>query len=448
MRPLLFALAALLLLPSSPAIAQGGRTLPLSLEDAIQRGLSGNAAVLQAATRVEEAAGSKQRRNALYLPHLHIETPFAYQTRNLRAMGISFPGVPAVVGPFTTYDFRLYGDQTLFDLQSYYGIRAGEKEVAARGDDYRDARSRAIRLVAGNYLAAQYAAARVETARSRVRSSQTLERLALDQRAAGVADGLDVLRAQVQLANDRQNLVVAQNGLKQSLLVLARSIGIDLSTELSLTETLRYRPLPRPQIEEAVGLALTERPDYRSLLTQRQSLEEQAKASRARYYPKLVVSGNYGGSGQNIGDIEPSGIIQLNLLMTIFDADRTGERVELESRMRRIEDQIADQKLGVEQDIREALLNLEAADQEVAVAADGLALAQKELAYASDRFKNGVANNVEVVNAQDALARALDNNLDALVRHVESKIALAAALGETEKVYRQFLGIGEEVPRQ
>jgi outer membrane protein TolC len=245
----------------------------------------------------------------------------------------------------------------------------------------------------------------------------------------------------VQLANDRQTLLVTKNSYQKTLLVLARSIGIDLATQLKLSDKLVFKKLEAPQIEQAVRAALDSRPDNRSLFSQRESLEEQLKSSRARYLPKIIVSGNYGGSGQQLNDIEPTGVIQANLVMTLFDMDRKGERHELESRIKRVEQQIADQRLGVEQDIREALLNLDSAGEQVVVAIYGLELAEKELQFASDRFKNGVVNNIEVIKAQDSLSRALDNKLSALAQHAEAKIALAKSLGNTEKIYRLFLGI-------
>ena len=426
---------------SRQVLAESSAPLHLSLDEAITRGLNANLNVVSARTRVDEAEGTRERRLANYLPHLHIETPIAYQTRNLKAQGISFPNVPSVVGPFTSYDFRIYGDQTIFDLQSYHNLKSAELEKKARVDDYQDTRSQVIRAVALNYLNAAYAEARVATAESREHNSEVLEKLARDQRATGVADGLDVLRAQVQLANDRQNLLSTRNSAKQSLLTLARSIGVDLGIPIALADKLSFRKLEAPLIDQAVQAALESRADYRSLFAQRASLEEQLKGSRSRYFPKVTVSGNYGGSGLELSGIEPSGVIQANLVLTLFDYDRKGERLELDSRMKRNEEQIADLKIGVEQDIREALLNLNSATDQVFTAQEGLGLAERELQYASDRFKNGVANNIEVVTAQDALARARDNEVNALAQHADAKIALARALGDTEKVYRLFLGI-------
>lgn len=437
----LVAVSLMVGLAPQEALAESPPPLALSLDQAITRGLDKNLNAVLARTRVDEAEGTRERRLSSYLPHLRLETPFAWQTRNLRAQGISLPNSPAVVGPFTSYDFRIYGDQSILDLQSYHAIKASEQEKKARQQDYQDVRGQVIRLVTVQYINAAYAEARVATAESRVQTSEVLEKLARDQRAAGVADGLDVLRAQVQLANDRQNLLVTRNSAQLALLALARSIGVDLGTPITLGDKLSFKKLEAPQIEQAVQAALESRPDYRSLFSQRASLEEQGKASRSRYLPKIVLSGNYGTSGQEMGNLDPTGMIQVNLVLSLFDYDRKGERLELDSRLKRNREQIADLRLGVEQDIREALLNLNSATDQVATAKEGLQLAERELQYASDRFKNGIANNIEVVTAQDALARARDNEVNALAQHAEAKIALARALGDTEKVYRLFLGI-------
>ena len=290
--------------------------------------------------------------------------------------------------------------------ESYRGFKASERALDADKLDDQDARDLIVRAIAALYLNAQSAAARVDAAQSRVTDSSTLLKLARDKHDAGTATGVDVLRAQVQLANDKQALLVAENQLQQSLLVLARNLGMSPGTPLELAEPLRFQPLAQPEPETLVPAALLTRADYLSLASQRQGLVEQQRASRARFYPKVSVNGNFGEIGRSIGGVEGTGLIQGQIDFTVFDRDRNGEAQELAARLKRIDDQIADLRRGVDEDIREALLNLDSAAQQVTVAREGQELAQRELELAQDRFQSGTANNVEVVTAQDELARA------------------------------------------
>jgi outer membrane protein TolC len=419
----------------------------LTLQGAIQKALQANLNVLVAGTRVDEAQGTRERRlSAALLPRVTAQTYANYQNRDLRAFGISLPpipgfaGLPSVVGPFSNYDFRVYAQQNVVDLESYRGLKASERALDANKMDAQDARDLIVRAIATLYLNAQSAEARVNSAQSRVTDSSTLLKLAGDKHEAGTATGVDVLRAQVQLANDRQALLVAQNQLKQSLLSLARNLGMNPGTPLELAEPLDYKSLPQPESEGLVGAALLARADYLSLASQRASLVEQESASRARYYPKLSVNGNFGGIGRSIGGVAPTGLIQGQIDFTVFDHDRNGEAEELASRVKRIDDQIADLRRGIDEDIREALLNLDSAAEQVAVAREGQDLAQRELEMARDRFQAGTANNVEVVTAQDELARAEENYILAVSSHVDAKCALARAMGDTEKNLLQLMG--------
>jgi outer membrane protein TolC len=422
------------------SIAQEPPPYRLTLRDAVQKALQANLNVLVANTRVEEAEGTRTRRlSAALLPRVRVQNYANFQNRNLNAFGIKFPGVPEVIGPFSNYDFRLYADQNIVDLQSYRGLKASERALDAGKMDYQDARDLIVRAVASLYLNAQSAAARVDAAQSRVTDSDVLYKLARDKHDAGTATGVDVLRSQVQLANDKQALLIAQNQYKQSLLVLARNLGMRPSSPLELAEPLRYQPLTQPQAESLGPSALLARPDYLSLASQRQELIEQQRASRASYYPKLSINGNYGGLGRSIGGVQGTGIIQGQIDFTVFDRDRSGELQELASRVKRIDDQIADMSRGIEEEIHEALLNLESADEQVAVAKEGQELAQRELELAQDRFQSGTTNNVEVVTAQDELARAQQNYILAVSSHADAKFALARAVGDTEKNIGQYL---------
>jgi len=426
---------------SALSAAQAATPYRLSLHDAIQKALQANLNVLVANTRVEEAEGTRMRRlSAALLPRVRVQSYANLQNRSLTAFGISAPSLPNVVGPFSNYDFRFYADQNIVDLQSYRGLKASEHALDAGKMDYQDARDLIVRAVASLYLNAQSAAARANAAQSRVTDSDVLCRLAKDRHDAGTATGVDVLRSEVQLANDKQALLVAQNQYKQSLLALARNLGTSPSTPLELAEPLRYQPLPPPQVESVVSAALLARPDYLSLASQREGLVEQQRASHARYFPKLNINGNYGGIGRSIGGLQGTGIIQGQIDFTVFDRDRSGEAQELASRVKRIDDQIADLRRGIEEEISEALLNLESAAEQVAVAEQGQTLARRELELAQDRFQSGTANNVEVVTAQDELARAEENYILAVSSHTDAKFALARAAGDTEKNIGQYLG--------
>ncbi len=438
----LFLLASLLPI-LHPASAQAQQPAPyrLTLQDAIQKALQANVSVLAAGTRVEEAEGTRARRlSAALLPRVNAQTYANVQNRDLRAMGISLPGMPDVVGPFSNYYLGVSAQQNIVDLASYRGIKASERAVDAGKLDYQDARDLIVRAIAALYLNAQSAAARATAAQSRVTDSTTLLKLAQDKHNTGTATGVDVLRARVQLANDRQALLVAQNQLKQALLALARNLGMSPGTPLELADVLRYRPLTPPEAEALASAALLARSDYMSLASQRQGLVEQQRASRARFYPKLSINGNFGGIGRSVGGMQGTGLIQGQIDFTVFDRDREGEAQELASRVRRIDDQIADLRRGIDEDLREALLNLDSAAEQVAVAKEGQDLAQRELEMAQDRFKAGTANNVEVVTAQDELARAQENYILAVSSHVDAKFALARAMGDTEKNIAQFQG--------
>ena len=415
----------------------------LTLQDAIQRGLVANLNVLVAGTRVEEAEGTRERRlSAALLPRVNAQTYANVQNRNLRAFGLSLPGIPipSVVGPFSNYDFRIYAQQNIIDIESYRGLKASELSLDASKMDLQDARDLIVQSVAALYLNAQSAMARVEAAQSQVTDSNALLKLARDKHDAGTATGVDVLRAQVQFANDKQAELVAENQLKQSLLSLARNLGMSPNTPLELAEPLRYLALNQPESESLVSTALLARADYLSLNRQRQSLLEQQSASRARFYPKLSINGNLGAIGRSIGGVQPTGLLQGQIDFTIFDRDRNGEAQELTSRIKRLDDQLADLRRGIDEDIREALLNLDSAAQQVAVAREGQDLAQRELELTQDRFQSGTANNVEVVTAQDELARAQENYILAVSSHVDAKFALARALGDTEKNIVQLMG--------
>ena len=443
-------LVALSLAGRAPMNAQQLAPRRLTLRDAISLALKQNLSVRVASTQVEELEGTRERRGASLLPHVNGNALANRENIDLRAMGISFPTIPpimgvtfptipAVVGPFAHYDFRLSASQSLIDRHSYHNWKASERQEEAAKLSYQDARDLVIRQAAGLYLDAQASAAEVEAAESRVTTSQTLEKLARDQHDQGLATVVDVVRAQVQLARDQQNLLVARNTYQTSLLVLAHFLGLSPGAPLGLAEPLKFHHVQSADADQALHSAIQSRSDYASLLKQRESLVEQLKASRARYLPTLSVNGDYGAIGRTFGSMAGTGEIQGTLAVTLFDRDRAGEKTELQSRLKRLDAQIDDLSREIEQELRTALLDLESTESQVTVTEAALHLAERELSLAQDRFRNGVTDNIEVVTAQDALASAQDDRILALARHADAVMALVRSLGRTEKIYQTYL---------
>ena len=328
------------------------------------------------------------------------------------ALGISFPQVPTVVGPFAHYDFRLSASQSLIDRHSYHNWKASEKQEEAAKLDYQDARDLVIRQAAGLYLDSQASAAEVEAAESsRDHFPNPGETGARPTRpGTGNRRGRGS-RPGATWRGTSRTLLVARNAYQTSLLALAHFLGLSPGAPLELAEPLKFHHVESADADQALHTALEARSDYAALLKQRDSLAEQLKASRARYLPTLSVNGDYGAIGRGFGSMAGTGEIQGTLTVTLFDRDRAGEKTELQSQVKRLNAQIDDLNREIEQELRTALLDLESTENQVTVTEAALHLAERELSLAQDRFRNGVTDNIEVVTAQASLASAQDDRI-------------------------------------
>lgn len=412
----------------------------LTLGDAIRQALKSNFSVLVSRTRIEESEGTRERRLSVLLPRATANALTNLQNRNLTIFGISVPGIPTSTPAFSYFDFRFGISQALVDREAYHDWKASIDQEQSARLDYQDTRDLVIRQAAGLYLDAESALAAVQTAESRLATSHTLEKLTRDQHEQGLATGVDVARAQVQELQDRQHLLARRNNYQTSLLVLLRFLGMSTGAQIELAEQLEFNPVQIPDVEQALPGALGARRDYQALLSRRQALGEQQRASRARYLPKLWLNGDYGALGRNFGEMPGIGQIQGVISIPLFDRDREGEQRELEGRIHRLNEQLDDLARGIEVDLRKAVLDLQVTKEQVIVVDATLDLAKRELSLAEDRFRNGVTDNIEVITAQNTLAAAEDDRIAAVARYADARMALARALGETEKSYESYLG--------
>jgi outer membrane protein TolC len=275
-----------------------------------------------------------------------------------------------------------------------------------------------------------------------VDTNQALYKKAQDQRAAGVVPGIDVLRAQVQLKTEQQVLLAQQNQLETDKLALGRIIGLAPDQVFHLADRVPFSPLAGITLEQALRTALEQRPDYQSSRKLVEAAQQAVAAARAEWYPTADVSGFYGVTGPSFanshGVFTVTGAVNFNIFTGgRIHADIERARATLQQRS----DELADLGGQIEVEVRDAFLNLQSAADQVAVARDNLSLANQTLSQSRDRFSAGVTDNVEVVQAQGAVATANDNLIGALYAHNLAKVSLARALGMAEQGIRRFIEV-------
>ena len=413
----------------------------LSLDEAIQLGLKNNLSALQADTNNRLARIDRIRYLAALLPTVNASAGETVEELNLATFGFHFPGVPSIIGPFAYSDIRASAAMNLVDLSARKDLKSVEQRQKATELSSQDARDLVVEAVANSYLSIIAAAARVDAARSEADTAQALYERARDQHAAGVSPAIDELRSRVEWKSRQQQLLASQNQFAKAKLTLARVTGLPPSQDFELSDAAPYAPLEGLTPEQMLDRAHQSRGDYLSLKAQIRAAELAREAALAERYPKLALEGNYGANGVNPGqlhtDFEFVGSVKVN----IFDGGRIHADVaQADVNIRQRKDELGSLDQHIEVDIRSALLDLKSAADQVAVARDNLDVANQALTQARDRFTAGVTDNIEVVQAQDAVANAQESLISSMYAHNLGKVALARAVGMTEMNLKQFMG--------
>ena len=351
-------------------------------------------------------------------------------------ISVPIPGFhfPAFVGPFTTMDARVSASQSVFDFSSIRRFQASKVGVSAAKADVNGSAEQVAAQVARTYLAAVRADADVEAAKANVTLSEAVLKQAENQKAAGTGTGIEITRARVQLANDRQRLLVAENARRAAGLQLLRAVGLRLDTELVLTDKLQYIPVDAVTMEQAKAQALNTRPDLEAQQEREATARLSASATKLERLPTVAAFGDYGSSGTGFDNSLPTRTIGISVRVPLFDGGRRdARRAESASQYRAEKVKTNDLKEQIELDVRLALDALRSAEEQVKVSREGLELAENELAQARRRYEAGVAIGVEVTDAQSRLERARDNQTTALYNYNVGRIDLAQAMGAVRK---------------
>ncbi len=433
-------------LGSAPEGQASGETLQIDFLDAIDRGLRNNLGLLLAGDQTETARGERWKQLAELLPDVSAHVQENVQTESLAALGfgkLHFPGTsgfPAVIPAFNYFDARASVGQSLFNFKNLEKERAAAESLTAAHYSYKDAREMVVLAVGNSYLEEIAGAARVETAEAQVKNAQALYDKAFDQQKAGLIPAIDTLRAQVELQTRQQQLIVARNDLAKQKLNVARIIGLPLGQQFVLTEKAPYQELAPQPVDLYLQRAYTGRSDYQAALAQVRAAELSRRAAEAGRYPSLDLNANFGDIG--VTPAHSNGTWQVNggLNIPIFAGNRVhADVLEADAQLKQARSQLGDLRGRIDYEVRTALLDLAAAAEQVQVARSSVDLAEQALAQSQDRFGAGVADNLEVVQAQEALAGAHENYIQSLYAHNLSKVELAYAIGDAEKGVKQYL---------
>lgn len=429
------------LLGGVPAGAATAEPLSLSISDAIHRALEHNLGVLTFEQDIARARGTRWVALSNLLPNLTARTSEVRQVINLQAFGFSLPGLPPLIGPFNVFDARVALTQSIFDLRAIHEARAEGHNVAAARYSYKSARDLVVLVSANLYLQALAAAARADSARAQLETAQALYNQALDLKQGGLVAGIDVIRAEVRLSTERQRATATQNEFAKTKLQLARVIGLPVGQEFSLSDDIPYAPVPEMSLEDALARAYRTRPDYQAALERVHAAEASHAAARSEMLPSLHLNADYGAIGLTVGTALPTYSIAGALNIPLFQGGRAqGRLMETEAELRNRRAEAEDLRAEIYYDLRTAFLDLEATREELEVGTRARELANMQLTQARDRFAAGVASNIEVVQAQEAVTLASEQYIGALYSFNVSKAALARAIGVAEDAVRKYLG--------
>ena len=421
---------------TAPATAQV-RTIQLTLAQAIRTALEQNPRVQQSVLAIAESGDDRRSAAAALMPSVAAEAVGVRNKYNLNAqMGMTVPGFPPVVGPYNWHQAGLEAQVSLFDLSLWKKWRASQHAEASARAQGRAVREEIAAIVVGQYLRALRATAAVQAGESRVDLAEALAKLAENQQKQGVGTKLDTLRSQVQLQTERQRLIQAQTQRSTALAGLGRALDVEPGTRIELMDSLAVPALPGTGFQETFQAGLAQRPELAALDAREKAAVSLREAAQGLRLPTLVATGFLGSTALQSLPSTTTYQVSLGLRVPLFTGGLVSAQVSrAQSEQSRVQEARREVRAQVGFEIQVAQAELDAASHEVEVANQAVSLSTEALTQARHRFEAGVSNNIEVINAQDELAKANDNQISALYRLNQSRADLARATGQLESFF-------------
>lgn len=423
------------LLLVAPAFAQNPAT-NFTLQQAITLALSQSPSAQIASIEAAQAQENSALARSALLPQAGFAFNQTIQRFNIESIiGQRIPGIAQHVGPFQVLNPGVALATPIFDLTLWKQYGAARDRARAAAASAEAAHEEIALLVVSQYLGTLRAIAEVQAATARRDLSLRLNTQAADLLRDGVATEVDKLRADVRLKQDEQNLIQAQTTQTVSFYGLARLLGLPSAQPITvsddvLSDSLKVNPDLTPE------LALKQRPEMAAATTGIEAADKLRQAARARSLPSLKFSGMWGQQSSHFDGLIPAYTTQFTLSVPLFTGGAlTAERKLTELDEAKARQQRDDLRNGIAEQVLSAEAQVRSARSQIDVANAAVALAQREIDLATDRFQQGVTDNIEVVAAQSSLAEATDRRIEALFAFNIAEAQLSRAAGLVRTTY-------------
>ena len=418
----------------------------LSLREAVARGLEYNLGTEGLTQAMRQARGQARVARSVLLPNLNGYLRETVEQENLAALGlrihVPIPRlyVPTIVGPFNYYDLRATLTQTVADLTALNNYRSAQELVKANEAALRDARDLVVLAAGGAYLQVQAAEARVRSAQAQIDTAQALFKQTQDRRKVGLNPQIDVNRSQVQLQTQQQRLMTLQNDVAKQKINLARLVGLPVNDNYEITDEIPYSPAPELTVEQALKQAsriapICSPPKPRCGPPSGPEARR-AGSTRPRWLSKRITA-----RSASIQDNRTGRTRSLAHCASLSGkgGKTEGEAQEADAALSQRRAELQDVHGRIEADVRDAFLDIKTAANQLDVARNNQNVARETLALTRQRFEAGIADAVEVTQAQEAVVSADLDYITSVFAHNLSKVALARAIGKAEERLGQFL---------
>jgi outer membrane protein len=420
-----------------PVLAQEPAALRLSLQEAVRLALQQNPQIQIGSLHLAQAVQDCAIAASDLLPHAGAQVSDAAVRGNSEALiGRKIPFFPQQIGPYQLFEAGAGVSAPVFDLTLWRKWQASQS--AARGVEAQDRtiREQITLLVVSQYLGCLRAKAALQAADSRIELARTLHKLASDLQENGVGTGIDTLRANVQVQAEKQRRIVIETQLKTGLLGLARLLNIDPGRKIELAGDGTFESAVPSNPPRSLEEAMAARPEMDALRQRTQAVEKLRSAASDARLPSMKASAAWAYQGTSISNTLPVYEYRLTMNLPLFTGGRIkAERAKADLELKKTAQERQELRNQIVLQVRVAEAEIESARNEVEVTRLSVSLAREEVAQSRDRFEAGIASNLEVVSAQNELARATDSEINALYRLSQAQADLARATGQIEAIF-------------